>query len=106
MATPKEVLLSEISDGIVPIPVQKSTVGKLLSYPRLLSMIHEDGFPALKIGRRWYTTSGAISAWVACQNGLGGLAESPSDIPQDGVNSKPSEPELDMEDFSDDSQIL
>lgn len=94
-ATAKDKLLSDIASGVVPIPIRKTSVGKIFSYPRLLSLIKQEDFPAVQIGRRWYSTDSALSLWVSNTNFLGGkLPEVEPEKPEEvEVIEEPTEDE-------------
>lgn len=93
-ATAKDKLLADIASGVVPIPIRKTSVGKIFSYPRLLSLIKQGDFPAVQIGRRWYSTDSALSVWVSNTNFMGGSPEvEPVKPEEDEVIEEPPEDE-------------
>ena len=49
------------------VPVSKTIVGKLVTYPTLSKWLHKDGFPAVQIGSRWYSENVSITDWI-CKN--------------------------------------
>ena len=49
------------------VPISKTIVGKLVTYPTLSKWLHDDGFPAVQIGSRWYSENDSITDWI-CKN--------------------------------------
>lgn len=46
------------------VPISKTIVGKLVSYPTLSKWVHNEGFPAVQIGTRWYSENESLVDWI------------------------------------------
>lgn len=89
------------------VPISKTIVGKLVSYPTLSKWVHNEGFPAVQIGTRWYSENESLVDWIIknCPKLAPFVTEvrDDSDPPPEAI-VEPEEPEQQQE--SEDYELL